>query len=109
MRNERSSTLLLFKKLLYKIFIETRSDLAKQDIKAKNLAVKVATTTATSIGHQLTKMSYNWCRALKAQKTPLADSTEHSQWEVVAASVFAIPLLQSNDPRFTDLQHSIYW
>ena len=38
----------------------TRSDLAKQDIKAKNLAVKVATTTATSIGHQLNKMSYNW-------------------------------------------------
>ena len=49
------------------------------------------------------------CRALKAQKAPFADSTEHSQWEVVAASVFAIPLLQSNDPQFTDLQHSIYW
>ena len=49
------------------------------------------------------------CRALKAQKTPFADSTEHSQLEVVAASVFAIPLLQSNDPQFTDLQHSIYW
>ena len=40
---------------------------------------------------------------------PFADSTELSQWEVVAASVFAIPLLQSNDPQFTDLQHSIYW
>ena len=49
------------------------------------------------------------CRALKAQKTPFADSNEHSQWEVVAASVFAIPLLQFNDPQFTDLQHSIYW
>ena len=49
------------------------------------------------------------CRALKAQKAPFADSTEHSQWEVVAASVFALPLLQSNDPQFTDLQHSIYW
>ena len=49
----------MFKKLLCKIFIGTRSDLAKQDIKAKNLAVEAATTTATSIGHQLTKMSYN--------------------------------------------------
>ena len=38
----------------------TRSDLAKQDIEAKSLAVESATTTATSIGHQLTKMSYNW-------------------------------------------------
>ena len=37
----------------------TRSDLAKQDIKAKNLAVEAETTTAASIGHQFTKMSYN--------------------------------------------------
>ena len=35
----------------------TRSDLAKQDIKAKNLAVEAATTIVTSIGHQLTN---NW-------------------------------------------------
>ena len=60
MRNKRSSTLLMFKKLLHKIFIGTKSDLAKQDIKAKTLAVEAATTTATSIGHQLTKMSCNW-------------------------------------------------
>ena len=64
LRNKRSSTLLLFKKLLYKIFIGTRSDLAKQEIKAKNLAVEAATTTATSISHQLTKMRYNWFRFL---------------------------------------------
>ena len=51
----------------------------------------------------------NSCLALKTQKTPFADSTKHSQREVVAASVFAMPLLQSNDPQFTDLQHSIYW
>ena len=60
MRNKRSSTLRLIKKLLYKIFIGTRSDLDKQDIEAKNLAVEAATTTATSIGHQLTKMGYKW-------------------------------------------------
>ena len=34
--------------------------MAKQDIEAKNLAVEAATTTASPIGHQLTKMSYNW-------------------------------------------------
>ena len=40
--------------------------MAKQDIKAKNLAVEAETTTATSIGHQLPKLSYNWFCFLNA-------------------------------------------
>ena len=58
-------------------------------------------------GQAFMKRHNEVCWALKAQKMPFADSTEHSQWEVVAASVFAIPQLQSNDPQY--LQHSIYW
>ena len=46
--------------------IGTRSDLAKQDMKAKNFAIEAEPTTAASIGHQLTKISYNWFCFLNA-------------------------------------------